>query len=198
MFFSLILALTRVVCIAVKLFFFLKALSQSLREVMDRMTAANSERQQLDEECQEQVKQRTKLELDIKDLERNVREDSAQKVILPLNSNLIWMFPLASGPSKCLQLPIQVFSQSWWRLWGQPKPKTNVTTGKKLSLLFLLVTTLFGLKCDCSSPKKAFLKCHSLTCTVWQSVGHLLTLRKTWAQVVKTSLSVVEDNCLHV
>lgn len=56
---------------------------------MDRMTAANSERQQLDEECQEQVKQRTKLELDIKDLERNVREDSAQKVILPLNSNLI-------------------------------------------------------------------------------------------------------------
>ena len=55
MFLSLILALTRVVCIAVKLFFFLKALSQSLREVMDRMTAANSERQQLDEECQEQV-----------------------------------------------------------------------------------------------------------------------------------------------
>lgn len=110
MFLSLILALTRVVCIAVKLFFFLKALSQSLREVMDRMTAANSERQQLDEECQEQVKQRTKLELDIKDLERNVREDSAQKVILPLNSNLIWMSPLAlaSGPSKCLQLPIQV------------------------------------------------------------------------------------------
>lgn len=108
MFLSLILALTRVVCIAVKLFFFLKALSQSLREVMDRMTAANSERQQLDEECQEQVKQRTKLELDIKDLERNVREDSAQKVILPLNSNLIWTFPLASGPSKCLQLPIQV------------------------------------------------------------------------------------------
>lgn len=89
MFLSLILALTRVVYIAVKLFFFLKALSQSLREVMDRMTAANSERQQLDEECQEQVKQRTKLELDIKDLERNVREDSAQKVILPLNSNLI-------------------------------------------------------------------------------------------------------------
>ncbi|XP_027039126.1 structural maintenance of chromosomes protein 3-like [Pocillopora damicornis] len=57
-----------------------QALSQSLREVMDRMTAANSERQQLDEECQEQVKQRTKLELDIKDLERNVREDSAQKI----------------------------------------------------------------------------------------------------------------------
>ena len=110
MFLSLILALTRVVCIAVELFFFLKALSQSLREVMDRMTAANSERQQLDEECQEQVKQRTKLELDIKDLERNVREDSAQKVILPLNSNLIWMSPLAlaSGPSKYLQLPIQV------------------------------------------------------------------------------------------
>ena len=51
---------------------------------MDRMTAANSERQQLDEECQEQVKQRTKLELDIKDLERNVREDSAQKVISSL------------------------------------------------------------------------------------------------------------------
>lgn len=64
----------------VKLFFILQALSQSLREVMDRTTAANSERQQLDEECQEEVKQRTKLELDIKDLERNVREDSAQKV----------------------------------------------------------------------------------------------------------------------
>lgn len=57
-----------------------QALSQSLREVMDRMIAANSERQQVDEEYQKQVKQSTKLELDIKDMERNVREDSAQKI----------------------------------------------------------------------------------------------------------------------
>ena len=48
---------------------------------MDRMTAANSERRQLDEECQDHIKERTKLELDIKDLERTVREDSAFKVI---------------------------------------------------------------------------------------------------------------------
>ncbi|KAJ7385638.1 Structural maintenance of chromosomes protein 3 [Desmophyllum pertusum] len=57
-----------------------ESLSLSLREVMDRMTDANSERQQLDEECQDHVKQRTKLELDIKDLERNVKEDSTLKV----------------------------------------------------------------------------------------------------------------------
>lgn len=57
-----------------------QALTQSLREVMDRITAANSERRQLDEECQDHIKERTKLELDIKDLERTVREDSALKV----------------------------------------------------------------------------------------------------------------------
>ncbi|KAL9982920.1 hypothetical protein ACROYT_G005035 [Oculina patagonica] len=57
-----------------------QSLSQNLREVMDRMTAAKSERQQLDEECQDHIKQRTKLELDIKDLERNVREDSTLKI----------------------------------------------------------------------------------------------------------------------
>lgn len=49
--------------------------------MMDRMIAASSERQQLDEECQDHIKQRTKLELDIKDLESNVREDSTLKVI---------------------------------------------------------------------------------------------------------------------
>ena len=63
-----------------QVFLSLQSLSQNLREVMDRITAAKSERQQLDEECQDHIKQRTKLELDIKDLERNVREDSALKV----------------------------------------------------------------------------------------------------------------------
>ena len=55
--------------------------------MMDRMIAASSERQQLDEECQDHIKQRTKLELDIKDLESNVREDSTLKVIGPQLSN---------------------------------------------------------------------------------------------------------------
>lgn len=66
----------------------LQSLSQNLREVMDRITAANSERHQLDEECQDHIKQRTKLELDIKDLERNVREDSALKVICLLLNDI--------------------------------------------------------------------------------------------------------------
>lgn len=57
-----------------------QALTQSLREVMDRITEATSERRQLDEECQDYIKERTKLELDIKDLERNVREDSSLKL----------------------------------------------------------------------------------------------------------------------
>ena len=48
--------------------------------MMDRITEATSERRQLDEECQDYIKERTKLELDIKDLERNVREDSSLKV----------------------------------------------------------------------------------------------------------------------
>ena len=67
----------------------MQALSQSLREVMDRMTAANSERRLLDDECQDQIKERTKLELDIKDLERTVREDSALKVICSYSQHLI-------------------------------------------------------------------------------------------------------------
>ena len=55
--------------------------------MMDRITAANSERRQLDEECQDHIKERTKLELDIKDLERTVREDSALKVRYYLENN---------------------------------------------------------------------------------------------------------------
>ena len=47
---------------------------------MDRIAAAKSESRQLDEECQDHIKERTKLELDIKDLERTVREDSTLKV----------------------------------------------------------------------------------------------------------------------
>lgn len=51
--------------------------------MMDRIAAAKSERRLLDEECQDHIKERTKLELDIKDLERTVREDSTLKVNYP-------------------------------------------------------------------------------------------------------------------
>ena len=62
--------------------------------MMDRITEATSERRQLDEECQDYIKERTKLELDIKDLERNVREDSSLKVnchILSLRNVFVFL-----------------------------------------------------------------------------------------------------------
>lgn len=40
----------------------------------------NTEKQQLEDECSEHIKRRTKLELDIKDLEHSATDDDAMKV----------------------------------------------------------------------------------------------------------------------
>lgn len=51
-----------------------------LKELNERETVINTEKHQLEEECQEHIKQRTKLELDIKDLENIASDDANTKV----------------------------------------------------------------------------------------------------------------------
>nr|QIC49990.1 structural maintenance of chromosomes protein 3 [Actinia equina] len=53
--------------------------SHVLKELSERETIINTEKHQLEEECQEHFKQRTKLELDIKDLENIASDDATTK-----------------------------------------------------------------------------------------------------------------------
>lgn len=59
----------------------MQAFSHSLREVLDRLNDANSEKKSIDEECQNQITEKTKLELAVKDLDRTVKDDRTLKVI---------------------------------------------------------------------------------------------------------------------
>lgn len=59
----------------------MQAFSHSLREVLDRLNDANSEKKSIDEECQKQITEKTKLELAVKDLDRTVKDDRTLKVI---------------------------------------------------------------------------------------------------------------------
>lgn len=61
--------------------FHTQAFSHSLREVLDRLNDANSEKKSIDEECQKQITEKTKLELAVKDLDRTVKDDRTLKVI---------------------------------------------------------------------------------------------------------------------
>lgn len=56
-----------------------QAFSHSLREVLDRLNDANSEKKSIDEECQKQITEKTKLELAVKDLDRTVKDDRTLK-----------------------------------------------------------------------------------------------------------------------
>ncbi|XP_032229709.1 structural maintenance of chromosomes protein 3 [Nematostella vectensis] len=53
--------------------------SQSIRDLGEKENVLTSEKKQLEEECQENIKQRTKLELDIKDLETSASDDATTK-----------------------------------------------------------------------------------------------------------------------
>ena len=48
--------------------------------MIDKYSNLKIEQQQLDDERQDQIKQKTKLELDVKDLEDSVKEDAHLKV----------------------------------------------------------------------------------------------------------------------
>ena len=56
-------------------------LSHRLKELMEHSSVVSSEKRQFQEECQQLIQQRTKLELDIKDLQTSVTEDATSKVI---------------------------------------------------------------------------------------------------------------------
>ena len=55
-------------------------LEHRLKELEGQKTAAASEKQQLQDECQQLIQRKTKLELDIRDLETSVTEDASAKV----------------------------------------------------------------------------------------------------------------------
>ncbi|KXJ23506.1 structural maintenance of chromosomes protein 3 [Exaiptasia diaphana] len=53
--------------------------SHTLKELIERESVMNTEKQQLEDECSDHIKRRTKLELDIKDLENSATDDDAMK-----------------------------------------------------------------------------------------------------------------------
>ena len=56
-------------------------MERKLREYSDSLASLSSERKQLQEEHQEHVKQRARMELNVKDLEQNVQDDQSTKVL---------------------------------------------------------------------------------------------------------------------
>ena len=71
----------------------MQAFSHSLREVLDRLNDANSEKKSIDEECQKQITEKTKLELAVKDLDRTVKDDRTLKVISWGSTGSSCLFP---------------------------------------------------------------------------------------------------------
>lgn len=59
----------------------LQSLERELRATSSALSGLVKERQQLQDELQEQIKQRAKAELNVKDLEQNVQDDQTAKVI---------------------------------------------------------------------------------------------------------------------
>ena len=60
-------------------YYFLQETNQKIRDTLDKCSICKHEKQQLDEERQEFIKQKTKLELEVKDLEEGIKEDSNLK-----------------------------------------------------------------------------------------------------------------------
>ena len=56
-------------------------MERKLREYSSSLASLSSERKQLQEEHQEHVKQRARMELNVKDLEQNVQDDQNMKVV---------------------------------------------------------------------------------------------------------------------
>ena len=59
---------------------FVQGIIHETKDVNDRLSTINSDKRQLEKEKQEQIKRRTKLELDIKDLQEVAAEDASSKV----------------------------------------------------------------------------------------------------------------------
>lgn len=57
-------------------------MEKQLKELSTALQSSTSEKKQLEEERQEHIKQRAKMELDLKDLEIGVNEDKASKVLM--------------------------------------------------------------------------------------------------------------------
>lgn len=53
-----------------------------MKELSTALQSSTSEKKQLEDERQEHIKQRAKMELDLKDLEVSVNEDKASKVFM--------------------------------------------------------------------------------------------------------------------
>jgi len=57
-----------------------QAIEKQLKELSTALHSCRGEKKQLEDERQEHIKQRAKMELDLKDLEDSVNEDKASKV----------------------------------------------------------------------------------------------------------------------
>ena len=57
----------------------LQTINHKIKEAIDKCSICKLEKQQLDEERQEFIKQKTKLELEIKDLEDNIKDENKAK-----------------------------------------------------------------------------------------------------------------------
>lgn len=57
-------------------------MEKQLKELSTALQSSSSEKKQLEDERQEHIKQRAKMELDLKDLEVSVNEDKASKVVI--------------------------------------------------------------------------------------------------------------------
>lgn len=58
----------------------LQSLEHELRTTSSALSGLSEERQQLQDELQEQIKQRAKMEFNVKDMEQSVQDDQAAKV----------------------------------------------------------------------------------------------------------------------
>ena len=58
-----------------------------MKELSTALQSSTGEKKQLEDERQEHIKQRAKMELDLKDLEISVNEDKASKVFMYYNTD---------------------------------------------------------------------------------------------------------------
>ena len=69
-------------------FIIVQAIEKQLKELSTALHSCRSEKKQLEDERQEHIKQRAKMELDLNDLEVSVNEDKTSKVTLHMLDQL--------------------------------------------------------------------------------------------------------------
>ena len=126
----------------------MQAFSHSLREVLDRLNDANSEKKSIDEECQKQITEKTKLELAVKDLDRTVKDDRTLKVISWGSTGSYTIFFLTQHIQSNFNAWSPHISHHWSKNHNFPSQITTVGTSRKLPPpLHVLISTCTFVEC---------------------------------------------------